>query len=67
MNVLDQIMDVSEASQLWNLKPGYIKNLCAEGKINARKVGRDWIIDKNQQSPAQPDHPNNWRARVDKK
>jgi excisionase family DNA binding protein len=51
MDVLIQIMGVDEASKYWNLSPGYIKNLCAEGKIQARKIGKTWIISKNQENP----------------
>jgi hypothetical protein len=51
MKILDQIMGVDEASDLWNLSPGHIKNLCAEGKLQARKIGKTWILDKNQKNP----------------
>lgn len=61
MNPLDQIMGVNDAATLWDLKPGSIKNLCASGKVKAIKIEGRWIIDKNQLSPAQPDHPKNWR------
>jgi excisionase family DNA binding protein len=44
-------MGVEEASQLWGLSPGYIKNLCAEGKIEAKKIGKTWVIDKTQRNP----------------
>ena len=48
---LDNIMGVNEAAELWNTTPGYIKNLCAKGKIKARNIGKTWIIDKNQPNP----------------
>lgn len=51
MSVLDQIMGVDEASELWSLSPGYIKNLCAERRLQARKIGKTWIISKNQENP----------------
>ena len=51
MKILDQIMGVDEASELWSLSPGYIKNLCAEGKLDARKIGKTWILNKNQNNP----------------
>ena len=51
MKILEQIMGVDEASELWTLSPGYLKNLCAEEKIQARKVGNTWIILKNQENP----------------
>jgi hypothetical protein len=68
LGALDDIMDVEEASKLWGLAPSYIKDLCrkrleAEGK--AVKKGKTWILDKNQPNPSQPDHPKNWRSKLD--
>lgn len=51
MNPLDHIMGVQEAAELWGLSPGYIKNLCAEGKVKAKKIGRGWVLDKTQSNP----------------
>lgn len=51
--MLENIIGVEEAAKLWGLSPGYIKNLCAEGKIKAKKIGKTWIIDKNQVNPSQ--------------
>lgn len=51
MNLLDNIMGVEEASTLWGLSPGYIKNLCAEEKIVCKKIGKTWVIDKTQPNP----------------
>lgn len=48
---LDSIIGVEEAAALWNLAPGYLKNLCAAGKVKAVKVGKTWVIDKNQGKP----------------
>ena len=50
---LDQIMGVEEASQLWGLTPGHIKNLCNQGKIRARKIAKTWILNKNEPNPRQ--------------
>lgn len=50
--MLENIIGVEEAAKLWNLSPGYIKNLCAEGKIKAKKIGKTWIIDKRQENPS---------------
>lgn len=52
MNSLDQVIGVNEAAKLWSLKPGYIKNLCAVGKVRAIKIDNRWIIDKDQQNPS---------------
>jgi len=46
-------MGVNEAALLWSLKPGYIKNLCASGKVQARKIDNRWIILKDQPNPSQ--------------
>ncbi|OUC01068.1 DNA-binding protein [Bacillus thuringiensis serovar medellin] len=50
---LDMIMGVEEASERWGLSSGYIKNLCAEGKVMCKKIGKTWIIDKDQPVPNQ--------------
>jgi hypothetical protein len=50
-------MGVDEASELWSLSPGYIKNLCAEEKLEARKIGKTWILSKNQENPKQKNKP----------
>jgi hypothetical protein len=61
MNPLEQIMGVNDASTLWGLTPGTIKNYCAQGRVKAVKIEGRWVIDKNQPNPHQPDHPKNWR------
>jgi hypothetical protein len=40
-------MGVEEASERWGLAPGTIKNMCAAGKLVARKIGKTWILDKD--------------------
>lgn len=55
MNPLDHIMSVEQAAQRWKLHPSYVKNLCAQGKIRAVKLGKTWIIDKSQTHPSKPD------------
>lgn len=50
-NALANVIGVEEASELWGLSPGYIKNLCADGKIKAKKIGKTWVIEKNQPNP----------------
>lgn len=46
-------MGVEEASEMWKLSSSYIKNLCADGKIKCKKIGKTWIIDKYQDNPKQ--------------
>ena len=48
---LNTIIGVQEASELWGLSAGHIKNLCAAGQIKCKKIGQTWIIDKNQDNP----------------
>lgn len=50
-NVLNNIIGVNEAAELWNLSPGTIKNYCASGRIKAKKIGQTWVIDKDQPNP----------------
>ena len=50
--MLNNIMGVDEAATLWQLSPGYIKNLCAADKIKCKKIGKTWIIDKSQPNPS---------------
>jgi Helix-turn-helix domain len=50
--MLENVIGVEEASKLWGLSPGYIKNLCASGKIDSKKIGKTWVINKNQPHPS---------------
>lgn len=50
-NPLENIMGVNEAAEMWGLAPGTIKNLCNEGKLKAVKIGKTWVLDKNQPNP----------------
>jgi hypothetical protein len=47
-NTLNNAIGVEEAHSISGLSAGYIKNLCAAGKITAKKIGKTWIIDKEQ-------------------
>lgn len=49
---LENVMGVEKASKIWGLSSGYIKNLCSEGKIKAKKIGNTWVIDKRQDNPS---------------
>lgn len=51
MKNLDKIMGADEASKIWGLSPSYIKDLCAHGRIDCKKIGKTWIIDKEQPNP----------------
>ncbi|MBP1970993.1 excisionase family DNA binding protein [Virgibacillus natechei] len=47
-NSLEDIIGVEEAARILGLSPGTIKNYCASGKIEAKKIGKTWVIDKNK-------------------
>jgi len=46
--LLNNVIDVHEAASILNVSPGHIKNLCAEGKIVAKKIGKTWVIDRSE-------------------
>lgn len=45
MSVLDKVIGVEEASKIIGYAAGTIKNMCAEGKIVSKKIGKTWVID----------------------
>lgn len=50
---IDGVMGVAEGSRRWGMSPGTLKNYCAQGKVIAVKIGRDWAIERNQPNPRQ--------------
>ncbi|MGG1249862.1 type I-C CRISPR-associated protein Cas8c/Csd1 [Brevibacillus agri] len=48
---LHNAIGVEEAAEIWGLSPGYVKNLCANNKIIAKKIGKTWVVDKTQPNP----------------
>lgn len=49
--VLNRIMGTHEAAAIWGLSQDWIKKLCQDGKVKARLIGKQWILDRNQKSP----------------
>ncbi|MEH7521730.1 helix-turn-helix domain-containing protein [Bacillus sp. JJ1503] len=49
--MLENVIGVKEAAELWGLEASYIKNLCSQGKVKAKKIGNVWVIDKTQENP----------------
>lgn len=43
---LCNVIGVHEAASILNVSPGYVKNLCAQGKIVAKKIGKTWVINR---------------------
>jgi len=50
-NPLDQVIGVDDAAKMWGMTPGAVKNMCARGKIRCKKIGKTWVVDKNQPHP----------------
>lgn len=53
MNILNQIISVQEAAELWGLSPDHVKRLCRDGDVIAKKIGNSWAVLKNQDNPKQ--------------
>ncbi|WP_144029309.1 helix-turn-helix domain-containing protein [Paenibacillus campinasensis] len=51
MNPLDHIMGTEDAAKLWSLSQDHIKRLCRDGKVKCIRIGKTWILDKNQPKP----------------
>ncbi|MEB5480902.1 helix-turn-helix domain-containing protein [Shouchella clausii] len=45
--MLKNIIGVEEAGEILGLSPGTVKNYCNEGKLVAQKIGKTWLLDKN--------------------
>ncbi|MEW4425876.1 helix-turn-helix domain-containing protein [Paenibacillus pabuli] len=52
-DLTNQLMSTEDASELWGLSQGYIKNLCNQGGVIAHKVGRSWLLLRDQPNPKQ--------------
>lgn len=53
-NPLDHIMGTEEAAARSNyeLSQDRIKRLCQDGQLRAVKIGKQWVLDKNQEIKA---------------
>jgi len=51
LDPLESIWTVEEAAAAWGLHPGWVRKLCAKGKIQARQLGRGWIIPRDTPAP----------------
>ncbi|MCI0766049.1 helix-turn-helix domain-containing protein [Bacillus sp. TL12] len=49
MNVFfENVIGIHEAARILGITSGHVKNLCADGKIVAKKIGRTWVIDRSR-------------------
>lgn len=45
MNSLSKLIGVHEAAKILGVSSGHIKNMCAQKKLVAKKIGKTWVID----------------------
>lgn len=45
---LDNVISVNDAHLISSLSPGHIKNLCAAGAIESKKIGGTWVINRER-------------------
>lgn len=45
---LDNVIGVNDAHLISGLSPGHIKNLCAAGAIESKKIGGTWVINRER-------------------
>ena len=48
MPMLENYVDVIEASKILDVHPETVKRLIREGKLTATKFGNKWIMDRNR-------------------
>jgi hypothetical protein len=51
MDPLKEIMSTEEASKIWGVHQDHVKRLCREGKVLCRKIGKMYILQKDQPNP----------------
>lgn len=51
---LDQIMGVVEAAEKWGISADRVKRYCEESRFPCIKIGKTWIMLKNQIKPTNP-------------
>jgi hypothetical protein len=50
---LNRVMGTDEAAAIWGLSQSWVKQLCLDGKVEARRIGKHWILKRNQPNPKQ--------------
>ncbi|KXY84430.1 MULTISPECIES: helix-turn-helix domain-containing protein [Bacillus] len=45
-NSLENIIGVEEAAKILGCSAQTVKNMCAAGKLPAKKIERKWVLDK---------------------
>lgn len=49
--MLERIIGVVEAGEMWGLSPDHVKKLCRDGVVRSKKIGKTWVVDKEQSNP----------------
>lgn len=50
---IDGVMGTEEASERWELSQDHIKRLCRDGKVIAKRIGKTWVLERDQPNPKQ--------------
>ena len=51
LEVLENVIGVQEAAEIWGMGADRVKALAQSGEIYAKKIGNTWVIDKYQRNP----------------
>lgn len=46
MNKLDELISLSEASEFCGLSSDHLRRLAEQGKLKAKKIGRNWVTSR---------------------
>ncbi|WP_423230492.1 helix-turn-helix domain-containing protein [Clostridium cylindrosporum] len=46
-------MGTEEAAERWDLSQDHIKRLCRDGKVIAKRIGKTWVLERDQPNPKQ--------------
>lgn len=63
--MFSNFISTKEASKKWGVSTTHLSTLCKNGKLICKRLGREWIIDADQDYTAHMTHPN--RSRKDHK
>ena len=53
LDTLDDIMSPEEAGTLWGCTGDHVRHLCQDGAILAKKIGKQWVVQRSQPNPLQ--------------
>ena len=56
-NEIWRVLTATEAARLWELSDSTIRRACLEGRLNCRKSGATWLVDKDEMYRVYGDPP----------